>query len=113
LGLGGKHVAVMGDVHPAYTTTYLAVVNGNGVIVPLDKEIGTDQINSFFEFTEAEALVYTGAMNKSIAEIDDYLFDKYNIPENVREFVKKNIQTRTEANILNFPVKEEDENDEE
>lgn len=69
LGLRGKHIAVIGDVHPAYTTTYLATVNGNGVIVPLDKEIGTEQFDSFFEFTETEAVVYTAAMNKSIAEI--------------------------------------------
>ena len=47
--------------------------------------------------------------DKSIAEIDDCLFEKYNIPENIRKFVKENIQTRTEANILNFPVKEKKE----
>lgn len=69
LDLLGKHVAVMGEVHPAYTTTYLAVVNGNGVIVPLDKEIAPEELNGFFEFTDAEALFYTAGMNKHIAEI--------------------------------------------
>ena len=48
LDLLGKHVAVMGEVHPAYTTTYLSVVNGNGVIVPLDKEISPEEIGGFF-----------------------------------------------------------------
>ena len=69
LGLSDKHVAVMGEVHPAYTTTYLAVVNGGGVIVPLDKEIDLEDLGGFFEFTEAEVLFYTGAMNKHIADI--------------------------------------------
>ena len=69
LGLLGKHVAVMGEVHPAYTTTYLSVVNGNGVIVPLDKDISPEELNGFFEFTDAEALFYTGGINKHIAEI--------------------------------------------
>ncbi len=69
LDLLGRHVAVMGEVHPAYTTTYLAVVNGNGVIVPLDKEIAPEELNGFFEFTDAEALFYTAGMNKHIAEI--------------------------------------------
>jgi hypothetical protein len=50
--------------------------------------------------------------DKSIAEIDDCLFEKYNVPENIRKFVKENIQTRTEANILNFPVKEEKKDEE-
>lgn len=69
LGLGTHHVAVMGEAHPAYITTYLAVVNGNGVIIPLDKDIETEQVNGFLEFTEADALFYTGVMNKNIAAI--------------------------------------------
>ena len=40
--------------------------------------------------------------NLSIAEINEKLFDKYNIPQNVRDFINKNIQTKTEANIVNF-----------
>ena len=50
--------------------------------------------------------------DKSIAEIDDCLFEKYNIPENIRKFVKENIQTRTEANILSFPVNGEKKDEE-
>lgn len=69
LGLGGHHIAVMGEVHPAYITTYLATVNGNGVIVPLDKDIAVEQLNGFLDFTESDALVYTGVMNRNIAEI--------------------------------------------
>ncbi len=69
LGLLGKHVAIMGEVHPAYTATYLAVVNGNGVIVPLDKDIAPEELDGFFEFTDAEALFYTAGMNKHIEEI--------------------------------------------
>lgn len=37
---------------------------------------------------------------KTIVEIDDHLFDKYNVPNNVREFIRANIQTRTEENII-------------
>ncbi len=40
--------------------------------------------------------------DKSIAEIDEELFKKYNIPENIREFVRNNIQTKTIANIVNY-----------
>ena len=37
LGLLGECVAIIGEASPAYMTTYFAVVNGNGVIIPLDK----------------------------------------------------------------------------
>ncbi len=40
--------------------------------------------------------------NKSISEIDEELFNKYNVPQNIRDFVKKNIQTKTIANIINY-----------
>ena len=40
--------------------------------------------------------------NKSIAEIDEYLFKKYNVPSDIAEFVRKNIQTKDESNIVNL-----------
>ena len=40
--------------------------------------------------------------NDSIAEIDERLFDKYNVPEHIRGFIRNNIQTRTEDNIINL-----------
>jgi len=39
---------------------------------------------------------------KSIANIDDELFKKYIIPENIKQFCKKNIQTKFESNIVNY-----------
>jgi len=40
--------------------------------------------------------------NESIAQIDEHLFDKYNVPDDIRSFVRSNIQTRSEANIINL-----------
>ena len=40
--------------------------------------------------------------NETIAEIDEHLFEKYNVPEPIRSFVRANIQTRTEDNIINL-----------
>lgn len=39
---------------------------------------------------------------KSIAEIDECLFKKYNVPSDIAEFVRKNIQTKDESNIVNL-----------
>ncbi|MBQ9017579.1 Eco57I restriction-modification methylase domain-containing protein [Candidatus Saccharibacteria bacterium] len=40
-----------------------------------------------------------GYWSKSIAEIDEILFEEYNIPEESRRFIRENIQTRDESNI--------------
>lgn len=40
--------------------------------------------------------------SKSIAEIDECLFKKYNVPSDIAEFVRKNIQTKDESNIINL-----------
>ena len=38
--------------------------------------------------------------NETIAQIDEHLFDKYNVPEDIRDYVRKNIQTKSEENII-------------
>ena len=40
--------------------------------------------------------------NKSISEINDALMNKYNVPQYIRDFVEKNIQTKSESNIVNY-----------
>ena len=44
--------------------------------------------------------------SRSIEDIDKCLMQKYNVPQNIQDFVFKNIQTRTEANIKNFQAME-------
>lgn len=75
LGLLGKPIAVIGEADPAYMTTYYGVVNGNGVIIPLDKEITDDEIVNFLILSEAAAVVYTSAQNGRIAALADRLPD--------------------------------------
>lgn len=40
--------------------------------------------------------------DKSISEIDKELIKKYRIPNDIAEFIDKNIQTKDESNIVNF-----------
>ena len=40
--------------------------------------------------------------NESIAQIDEHLFDKYDLPQSVRSFIRENIQPRNETNIKNL-----------
>lgn len=40
--------------------------------------------------------------NKSIAEIDRELMDKYSVPADIRKFISENIQQKSESNIVNY-----------
>ena len=40
--------------------------------------------------------------DKSIAEIDRELIKKYNVPQRIADYIDKNIQTKTTANIINY-----------
>ena len=40
--------------------------------------------------------------DESIEQLESRLFDKYQIPEDIRKFVLTNIQQKTESNIINF-----------
>lgn len=69
LGLSGRHIAVIGENHPLYVTAYLATVNADSVIVPLDKELAEEQITNFLNLAEIEAIFYTGSLNKKIQNV--------------------------------------------
>ncbi len=73
LGFLGKRVAVIGETHPMYTTIYLSVVNGNGTVIPLDKELELSQVVAFLNHAEVDAVAYTGSYNKKIASCVDEL----------------------------------------
>lgn len=40
--------------------------------------------------------------NKSVEEIDEELMNKYNLPEEIKEFIRKNFEEKFEINIKNF-----------
>jgi len=57
LGLKGKRVAVIGDTCYQWESTYLAVVCGTGVVVPLDKELGRGELEQMVKAGEVSAVV--------------------------------------------------------
>ncbi len=87
-GLFGANIAIVGDTCPEYIASYLAVVNGNGVIVPLPKELSADNLADFIKLSECDAVIYTKAMNAVLRD-ERSLFDsvKYFIPIDNDEFI--------------------------
>ena len=69
LGLKGKKVALIGENSYKWVVSYLAVTNGNGVIVPLDKELTEIEIGNLMRRSGAEAIVFSGKMKEKVDNV--------------------------------------------
>ncbi len=57
LGMDGYHIAILSENSYAWILTYLTVVCGAGVVVPLDKELFKDDIAMLLKKSDADAIV--------------------------------------------------------
>ena len=57
MNLAGKKVAVIGNNRYEWCTTYLAVTTGGMVIVPLDKALPENELESLILRSKAEAII--------------------------------------------------------
>lgn len=71
LGLDKAHIAVIGDKCVEWIATYLAVVNIGAVIVPIDKDTDKEQLNSFLEFADCKAVIYTDRFSEHFNQTAD------------------------------------------
>ena len=71
LGLEGKRVAVIGENRYEWGVTYLAVVNGTGTIVPLDKALPTNEIESLIIRSGVEAIEYSNKYNEIMNDLKE------------------------------------------
>ena len=58
LGLEGKKIAIIGNNRYEWCTSYLAVTTGNMIIVPLDKALPDNEIESLVTRSEAEVVIF-------------------------------------------------------
>ena len=89
-GLTGKRVAVIGPNCYQWCSTYLAVTGGIGCIVPLDKELGPEELKNQLQRSEASAVV----------------FDKRHL--DVFKAIKDEGETQVEI-LVNFDAEEEED----
>lgn len=68
LGLTGKKIAVIGENRYEWVVTYLAVVNGVGVVVPLDRELPAAEVHNLLERSEVSAIVYSSKVESVVEE---------------------------------------------
>lgn len=59
MGLKGEKIAVIGEASYAWAVSYLAVVCGVGVIVPLDKELPKEEIDNLIRIANVKMIIHS------------------------------------------------------
>ena len=90
-GLKGKRIAVISENRYEWGMAYLAVATGTGVIVPLDKALPDNEIESLIIRSEVEAIFYSNKYDKIMKEIKE----KKNT--NVKYFISMDLETETDG----------------
>ncbi len=69
LGLKDKFIAIHSENRYEWSTSYLAVVNGTGVVVPLDKELPVNETENLLIRSNTAALVYSGRYHEEFKQL--------------------------------------------
>jgi len=69
MGLKGKRIAVISENRYEWEVAYLAICCGTGIVVPLDKALQIDEIESLIIRSEAEAIFYSSKYDESMNKI--------------------------------------------
>jgi len=68
IGVMGENTAILSETRYEWIASYLTTVSGNGIIVPLDKELAEEQILNFIERAKVKCVVYSGPFAKLIED---------------------------------------------
>lgn len=96
LGLKDKMIAIISENRYEWCVSYLAVVNGTGVVVPLDKELPENEICSLIERSEASAVLCS-------KEYLDILIRKKPSLSSVKKLICYDLD-KSEGDILSYNV---------
>ena len=89
-----NHIAVIGDNSYKWLTVYLTVLKSNSVLVPVDKELTSEEIINVLRSSDSEVLFYAGKYEKYIEEFRKEL-------PNIKYFIGFN-RKENEANVLSY-----------
>lgn len=69
LGLEGERIAVIGENSYEWAVSYFSVACGAGIVVPIDKELPSNEIENLVRRSEAKAIFYSPRKRDTIEEV--------------------------------------------
>ena len=69
LDLKGKRIAIIGENRYEWEVAYFSVVAGTGIVVPLDKALPANELESLIRRSEVEAIFYSRAYEETLQKL--------------------------------------------
>ena len=69
LGLKDKRIAVISENRYEWAISYLSVITGTGVVVPLDRQLPEREVENCIRRAEVSAIIYSNKLSETITEI--------------------------------------------
>jgi len=80
IGLKGGRIAIIGENRYEWAVSYMAVVNGTGIVVPLDKELPENEIENLLVRSRADAVIFSANTREKLQNISERIdFIRYYI----------------------------------
>ncbi len=70
MGLKGQRIAVIGEASYSWAVTYLAVLCGVGIIVPIDKELPEEEMHNLISIADVKMVVYSKKVEKIASNLN-------------------------------------------
>ena len=86
IGLKDKRIGVIGENRKEWQLSYLSIVCGTGIVVPLDKSLPENELNSLIARSEVEAIFYSSKYDEIILGTPVWWYRPAPV---VRAFLKK------------------------
>lgn len=67
-GLKGKKIAVMGENRYEWIISYFAATNGTGIVVPIDRELQSEEIAGLLNRGRVSAIIFSGKYEKVVED---------------------------------------------
>lgn len=94
LGLKGKRIAIIGKNRYEWALSYLAILNGTGIAVPLDKGLPEAEIISSLERSRSDAIIFEHSYLETVKKVrEKNIVSKYVCMDNIDEEGIDNIST--------------------
>ena len=91
LGLKDKRIAIIGPNRYEWKIAYLSIVCGTGVVVPLDKSLPENELESLIERSKVEAIFYSSKYEESIKRI------RYSGKNNLKHLISMDLCEHSEG----------------
>ncbi len=95
LGLKDQYIAIIGENRYEWCLSYLATVNGTGIVVPLDRELPPTEVENLLSRSHASAVIFSEKHEKDMRYVSSLLpsvkyFISMDAPEDENGFLSMN-----------------------